>query len=177
MSIMGASTVATSFTGSDQSWSDKESYPSLTEALLPSDVGALEEITFYQAEHKNPVASHEEAGHEAGYVGILCVTTSAFLFGLVAALAKFIGMNVYAMMQARGILQWIFSLVAVYAFVSAPSTVIKFFGELRHRPILLLRAGLYWGFLSLFWGALAHMPVGDATALVYCSPLFASRPL
>mmetsp|Transcript_35715 Transcript_35715/g.66141 ORF Transcript_35715/g.66141 Transcript_35715/m.66141 type:complete len:417 (-) Transcript_35715:251-1501(-) len=169
---MGASTVATSLHGSGQSWSDRESYPSLTEALLPSDGGALEEINFYQGEHKNPAASDEEAGLEAGYVGLICVTSSAFLFGLVAALVKFIGINVYVMMQTRGTLQWIFSLVAVYAFVSAPSTVAKFFGESRHRPILLLRAGLYWSFLSLFWGSLAHMPVGDATALVYCAPLF-----
>mmetsp|Transcript_16417 Transcript_16417/g.29654 ORF Transcript_16417/g.29654 Transcript_16417/m.29654 type:complete len:413 (+) Transcript_16417:336-1574(+) len=164
---MDASIVVTSFLGSDRG-----SYSSVTEARPPLDGGASEKITSYQGEHKNPVASHEEAGHEAGYVGLICVTSSAFLFGLIAALVKFIGMNVYVILQARGILQWIFSLVAVYAFVSAPSTVAKFFGESRQRPILFLRSGLYWGFLSLFWGALAHMPVGDATALVYCAPLF-----
>mmetsp|Transcript_3645 Transcript_3645/g.8239 ORF Transcript_3645/g.8239 Transcript_3645/m.8239 type:complete len:412 (-) Transcript_3645:270-1505(-) len=164
---MGASTVFTSFLGSD-----KGSYSSLTETLPSSDGSASEVTTSCQEEHKNPVVSDEEAEHEAGYVGLLCVTSSAFLFGLIAALVKFIGMNVYVILQARGTLQWIFSLVAVYAFVSAPSTVAQFFGESRHRPILLLRAGLYWSFLSLFWGSLAHMPVGDATALVYCAPLF-----
>jgi drug/metabolite transporter (DMT)-like permease len=36
----------------------------------------------------------------------------------------------------------------------------------------LLRALLYWAFQLLWWTALIYMPLGDATALVYCGPLF-----
>merc|ERR1719487_2144125 len=36
----------------------------------------------------------------------------------------------------------------------------------------LLRALLYWSFQLLWWTALIYMPLGDATALVYCGPLF-----
>lgn len=40
------------------------------------------------------------------------------------------------------------------------------------RHFLLLRAAIYWAFMYLWWGALTKMPVGDATAIVYCGPIF-----
>eukprot|EP00548_Thalassiothrix_antarctica_P016024 CAMPEP_0194178222 /NCGR_PEP_ID=MMETSP0154-20130528/11871_1 /TAXON_ID=1049557 /ORGANISM="Thalassiothrix antarctica, Strain L6-D1" /LENGTH=422 /DNA_ID=CAMNT_0038893097 /DNA_START=39 /DNA_END=1307 /DNA_ORIENTATION=+ len=110
---------------------------------------------------------------EASSLGLVCVTTSAFLFGIVAALIKLIAMNVYVMLLVRGSLQWVFSIVAVCAFMPASTTTSSnFIGEPRHRPILFLRSGLYWGFICLFWSALARLPLGDATTVVYCGPLF-----
>jgi len=94
------------------------------------------------------------------------------LFGLVAALVKFIAMDPYVVLQLRDTLQCLFSLAAVSAFVPAGTTTDKLFGEPRHRMILFVRSGLYWGFMALFWMALDSMPVGDATTIVYCSPLF-----
>mmetsp|Transcript_6806 Transcript_6806/g.7278 ORF Transcript_6806/g.7278 Transcript_6806/m.7278 type:complete len:410 (+) Transcript_6806:177-1406(+) len=106
-------------------------------------------------------------------LGLICVTSSAFLFGIVAALVKLIALNVYMMILVRGSLQWVFSIVAVCAFMPAStSTLSNFIGEPRHRPILFLRSGLYWGFICLFWTALDLLPLGDATTVVYCSPLF-----
>ena len=37
---------------------------------------------------------------------------------------------------------------------------------------LVLRAFLYWAFLGLWWLALTAMPIGDATTIVYCGPIF-----
>merc|ERR1712003_381553 len=37
---------------------------------------------------------------------------------------------------------------------------------------LVLRALLYWGFLSFWWLALGSMPIGDATSIVYTSPVW-----
>ena len=37
---------------------------------------------------------------------------------------------------------------------------------------LVLRAFLYWGFLGAWWLALESMPIGDATTIVYCGPIF-----
>jgi len=80
---------------------------------------------------------------------------------------------VYVMMLVRGSLQWVFSIFAVCAFLPASTTTLSnFIGEPRHRPILFLRSGLYWGFICLFWSALDLLPLGDATTVVYCGPLF-----
>ena len=37
---------------------------------------------------------------------------------------------------------------------------------------IVLRAFLYWGFLACWWLALTCMPIGDATTIVYCGPVF-----
>lgn len=37
---------------------------------------------------------------------------------------------------------------------------------------LVLRAFLYWAFLACWWLALTSMPIGDATTIVYCGPIF-----
>lgn len=37
---------------------------------------------------------------------------------------------------------------------------------------LILRAFLYWAFLAGWWLALTSMPIGDATTIVYCGPIF-----
>jgi len=117
--------------------------------------------------------SNDAKPGEASSLGLICVTSSAFLFGIVAALIQLIGLNVYVMMFVRGSLQWVFSIVAVCAFLPASSTTLSnFIGEPRHRPILFLRSGLYWGFICLFWSALDLLPLGDATTVVYCGPLF-----
>ena len=80
------------------------------------------------------------------------------------------------MLQVQGSLQWILLLVAVGTCVPASTTTAAWiFGEPRQHPVLLLRSGLYWAYVYLWWHALAGMPVGDATALVYCSHLLTDQ--
>jgi len=45
-------------------------------------------------------------------------------------------------------------------------------GTSAMRGWLVLRALLYWCFLAGWWLALASMPIGDATTVVYCGPIF-----
>ena len=45
-------------------------------------------------------------------------------------------------------------------------------GPAHLRGWLLLRALLYWLFLACWWFALASMPIGDATTIVYVGPVF-----
>ena len=45
-------------------------------------------------------------------------------------------------------------------------------GTRSQRGWLVLRALLYWGFLSCWWSALASMPIGDATTIVYTGPVW-----
>jgi multidrug transporter EmrE-like cation transporter len=160
-SLTDATSLIQSESGSSSSYS---SYSSLTDAL-PDAVELGEAPQHLEGTRK-------AAGPRDCHLGLLCVTTSSFLFGLVAALVKLVALEPYVMLQVRGSLQWLLSLVAVGACVkTSTTTAARFFGEPRQRPILLLRSGLYWTYVSLWWHALAGMPVGDATAMVYCAPL------
>lgn len=160
-SLTDATSLIQSESGSSSSYS---SYSSLTDAL-PDAVELGEAPQHLEGTRK-------DAGPRDCHLGLLCVTTSSFLFGLVAALVKLVALEPYVMLQVRGSLQWLLSLVAVGACVkTSTTTAARFFGEPRQRPILLLRSGLYWTYVSLWWHALAGMPVGDATAMVYCAPL------
>ena len=40
------------------------------------------------------------------------------------------------------------------------------------RGWLVLRSFFYWGFLCCWWYALSSVPIGDATTIVYCGPVF-----
>ena len=108
------------------------------------------------------------------HLGMACVTLSALLFSLVTALLKATAMNVFLMLQVRSVLQWLLFAGAARALAPGARDAVTLFGERRQRRILFLRAGVYWGFVSLWWHAIADMPVGDATALGYCAPLFAA---
>jgi len=138
-----------------------------TSLLQPDNFSLLTDARVLELE-----SPRKDARPGASHLGLLSVTCSAVLFGLVAALVKSIAMDPYVVLELRDTSQWLFSLAAVSAFVPAGRTTAKLFGEPRHRMILFLRSGLYWGFTSLFWMALGRMPVGDVTAIVYCSPIF-----
>ena len=56
---------------------------------------------------------------------------------------------------------------------AAPTTMmLLLLGPPRLWGWLVLRAFLYWGFLACWWLALTSMPLGDATTVVYCAPIF-----
>ena len=52
------------------------------------------------------------------------------------------------------------------------SLFLLLFGPSELRGWLALRAFLYWAFLAAWWLALSSMPIGDATTIVYCGPIF-----
>lgn len=83
------------------------------------------------------------------------------------------------MLQVRGACQWCLSLCIAIARCKANGDAFTtgtlctyLWGPVDLRFYMVLRAGLYWGFMMLWWSALTSMPVGDATAIVYCGPIF-----
>ena len=52
------------------------------------------------------------------------------------------------------------------------SLALLLIGPAHLRGWLVLRALLYWLFLACWWFALAMMPIGDATTIVYIGPIF-----
>jgi hypothetical protein len=46
--------------------------------------------------------------------GLICVTSSALLFGVVAAIVKFVDLPALVALQLRSIVQWILALVGEY---------------------------------------------------------------
>jgi len=109
-------------------------------------------------------------------LGLICTACSALLFGVVACLVKATTLPILLMVECRGIVQW---------SVAAVLVVLRFAMRRGKEPIThhlfsppplrawqLLRALLYWSFQLLWWTALTFMPLGDATSLVYCGPLF-----
>jgi drug/metabolite transporter (DMT)-like permease len=48
------------------------------------------------------------------------------------------------------------------------------FGPKSSRRFLLLRAGAQWLTMLLWWSALSSLPIGDATAIVFMSPLWSN---
>jgi len=83
-------------------------------------------------------------------------------------------MSPLMMLQVRGAIQWLISLGTVSWCLPGPTpaTPVKFFGEKNERLYLLLRGAVYWSFMMLWWTALTSMPLGDATTIVYCGPVF-----
>lgn len=130
------------------------------------------------------------------YLGLTCVTASALIFGLVAAMVKLVGLPPLVMLQLRSFVQWAASLLVIACrarsspdSLGSDTTGKQLFGgtelheantrccgriRLMERSWLALRAVLYWGFVVCWWSALTYTPVGDATAIVYCGPIFTS---
>ena len=110
--------------------------------------------------------------------GLACVAASVLLFALNNALIQAVALRPLAMLQARSLLEWCLLSVALGARVppaaASGTAAARFFGETPLRPVLFLRSGAYWVFIVLFWNALANMPIGDATSLVFLSPFVAA---
>ena len=140
----------------------------------------------------------------ASYCGMLMVTASALVFGVVAAIVKSVEMPTLLKLQIRSVMEWLLCLAAAAYYrqlkkrvvrppspppspVSDDSVLIDFgdgdaptpsewtqllFGARDLRGWLFLRSALYWGFMLFWWVALARMPLGDATTIVYVCPVF-----
>lgn len=51
-------------------------------------------------------------------------------------------------------------------------TLTLLFGPKKHRPLVFLRAALYWLFMGLWWRSLQLLPLGDATTIGNTFPFF-----
>lgn len=127
----------------------------------------------YVAFESWPSARVERHDH---ILGLLCTACSALLFGVVACLVKATTLPILVMVECRGVVQW--SVAVVFVLVrfmwrrgEEPLSHLLF-SPPSMRAWQLLRALLYWAFQLLWWTALTFMPLGDATSLVYCGPLF-----
>lgn len=111
--------------------------------------------------------------------GLICVTSSALLFGVVAAIVKFVDLPALVALQLRSIVQWILALAALTWRMNSGDTdgedwPSALFGSQQIRHWVALRAVLYWVFIVCWWSALTYAPLGDATAIVYTAPLWTS---
>lgn len=132
------------------------------------------------------IARHRKLDLVAPQLGLLSVTMSALLFGIGASMVKGASLPPLVMLQGRAAIHWVLSMLSValccekvtlqdlYASDNNTKRLWgrSLFGPKRIWHFLLLRALLYWVFTLLFWSALVNMPVGDATAIVYCGPVF-----
>ena len=111
-------------------------------------------------------------------VAIALVTTAALLFGVVAAFVKAAALPTLVMLQCRSVIEWLVGVgVALVlhhraAPATRPSLWLLLLGPPHLRGWLVLRALFYWGFLCCWWYALSSVPIGDATTIVYCGPVF-----
>jgi len=138
------------------------------------------------AAHKDPPPKR------ASVVGMVLVTVSALLFGVVAALIKACALPTLVMLQVRSVLECLLVVVVAIAYVqmqpeaqtesalvpkpktNGPGGGLKMLliGPPHLRGWLVLRAFLYWAFLTCWWLALTSMPIGDATTIVYTGPVW-----
>jgi drug/metabolite transporter (DMT)-like permease len=111
-------------------------------------------------------------------VGLLCSAASAMMFGVVASMVKSAALPPLVMVECRGVVQWMAAfLLCIARFHTTGGGGLESLSHIlvaspAMRSWQLLRALLYWSFQLLWWTALIYMPLGDATALVYCGPLF-----
>lgn len=109
-------------------------------------------------------------------LGLVLVTASALLFGIVAAFIKAIDVPTLVLQLVRSLIEWLLGIIAalVYRKKQQPTSnlVLLLFGPAELRGWLVLRAFLYWVFIAGWWFALASMPMGDATTIVYVGPVF-----
>jgi len=135
--------------------------PAAMEPLLPSA--------------RRPVASIR------AIVGVSC---SIILFGAVAVLIKLTSLPTLLMLQCRSAVELVITFAiatmlprggsATEGGSSSISTHLdtQLLGPPPLRTWLILRALVHWGFLATWWLSLANMPLGDATAILYCGPVF-----
>lgn len=111
-------------------------------------------------------------------VAIALVTTAALLFGVVAAFVKAAALPTLVMLQCRSVIEWLVGVgvALVLHHRAAPATRTSLWllllGPPHLRGWLVLRSFFYWGFLCCWWYALSSVPIGDATTIVYCGPVF-----
>ncbi|KAK3234996.1 hypothetical protein CYMTET_54779 [Cymbomonas tetramitiformis] len=136
--------------------------------------GLPDALSFSKTTSVNDDARPERVDQGAAddITGILLVILSVFLFAGVSATVKSVPVSLPIQIEIRSAIQLALSLVVVAA--QGKFTEEGLFGRPEDRVWLLLRGLLYWVFLSAWWASVTRMPVGDATALVYCSPIVTS---
>jgi len=112
-------------------------------------------------------------------IGLLCIFFACVIFGLVALLVQLIDVQPLLMLQVRGSIQWCLALVCSMmanrnsqAAGRRARIAEQLFGPRSVRHLILARGVLYWMFMALWWAALELASVGEATSVVYCSPVF-----
>lgn len=113
-----------------------------------------------------PVAS-TDAGDRVGF-GILSSVGAVFCFSMVDALAKWLGQD-YAAVQIL-FFRYLFGLlpVAVFVWRSGGLSALR----TRRPGAHVLRAGLLFVALLLFFEALQSLPLAEAIAVAFTAPLF-----
>lgn len=117
--------------------------------------------------------SEPELAQNRNFRGMLFTASSALLFGAVAAVTKSSGKPVLMFLLGRAITQWILSFALIYSWRPLDASLMEsLFGPSGTRGWLVFRGVLYWCFNAFWWWSLRLMPLGDATAIVYTTPVF-----
>lgn len=127
-------------------------------------------------------SSDLEKKHEKGMIAL---SLSAVVFGINSAFIKTIEMDVLVMIEFRLAFQWLIGLgvvclihngwLSTSGVTKEDSTLtIKLLGPPERRWMLVVWVFGYTAFNFLWYSCLKLLPLGDATAIVYCSPPFAA---
>jgi drug/metabolite transporter (DMT)-like permease len=116
-----------------------------------------------------------ESNDRSGRVrGLVYVASSSLLFGCVAVSVKYLALPPVVFLLFRSVVQWLLS-ISLLARMRATGAATgpwqeQLWAPPAVRPIVLARGVAFFLFLLLWWNALSWLPVGDATAIVYCWP-------
>eukprot|EP00747_Dinoflagellata_sp_TGD_P168874 gnl/TRDRNA2_/TRDRNA2_196310_c0_seq1.p1 gnl/TRDRNA2_/TRDRNA2_196310_c0~~gnl/TRDRNA2_/TRDRNA2_196310_c0_seq1.p1 ORF type:complete len:315 (+),score=43.52 gnl/TRDRNA2_/TRDRNA2_196310_c0_seq1:86-1030(+) len=103
--------------------------------------------------------------------GLACVILAAQLSMLANTVVKMLsGVPMIHLMQARFMLQWVVTMSCCFAMWLSGRPVILF-GRPGLRILLTVRALCNTAALGCLWYALALLPVGEATAIIYLGPV------
>lgn len=100
--------------------------------------------------------------------GTVLVVSASLIFALVAFIVKKDPLPRTMAVETRFLVGWLMSLAFMTRYRSERG--LNFFGPAKIRWVLLLRGLLSYSFVKLWWVALLMAPLGDCTAVVYCSP-------
>lgn len=104
-------------------------------------------------------------------LGLATVGLAHILFGVAAVVVKLQTLPLLQLVQLRLAAQLFFA-VPLATLYRPPGTPL--FGAPAVRPYLIARAAAQWTLVLLWWSALAYLPIGEATSIVFMGPLWAT---
>ncbi len=102
---------------------------------------------------------------------MLYVAAAHVLYGVAAAVVKFENLPLLQLVLLRLLAQLIFATIIVQWTLPSGSRLL---GPPSAQRYLVGRATAQWCVMLLWWSALSYLPIGDATSIVFMSPIWAN---
>lgn len=116
--------------------------------------------------------AHEGASSRDQVEGTCFVVGAACVFAMVAVVVKRDPLPVLLATECRFLVSWVVAIAFMLAY--RVSRGLRWFGPEQLRKWLLLKCAMSFIFITLWWTALRHAPLGDCIAIIYTSPVFTS---